>query len=69
MDIIDAMVLDIQTLQYLPRTLIAALFYLIIGKELNQFKNEIIYNEFPYTSTYLIDNDFIFNFIFGNFTK
>lgn len=43
--------------------------YLLIGTEIGQFTKEKITEEFRYTSTYLIEGEFIFNMIFGNFIR
>lgn len=67
MQIIDCAVLDIQTLQYKPRTLIAAFMYLTIGKHYKQFTVEQIYEEFPSSSLYLLDQEYAFNDLFGDF--
>jgi len=67
MQILDNLVLEIQTLQYKPRALIASLLYLILGKNLKQFSLQQILEEFPFTSNFLINNKIKFNYVFSTF--
>ena len=67
MQLIDCSVLEIQTLQYKPRTLIASFMYMTLGKHFKQFTSQQIYEEFPKSSLYLIDQQYAFNDLFGDF--
>ena len=67
MQILDLMILDIQTLQYKPRALIASLMYLLIGKYFHCFTVEEIIKYFPHRSVYLLDDDYAYNDLFANF--
>lgn len=66
---IDCAVLDVKTLQYKQRAIVAAFLYIIIGKYFKQFTNEQIVNEFPRSSLYLLDESFAFNNLFKCFMK
>lgn len=67
MQLLDAAVLEIQTLQYKSRAIIAAFMYVLLGKELNQFSKDKIVEEFPCSSLYLLDESFAFNDLFAKF--
>ena len=67
MQILDNIILDIQTLQYKPRALIASLMYLILGKNMKEFTLKQIIDQFPFTSNYLISNKIKFNYFFSEF--
>ena len=67
MQILDNIILDIQTLQYKPRALIASLMYLILGKNMKEFTLKQIIDQFPFTSNYLISNKIKFNYVFSEF--
>ena len=55
MQLIDCCVIDIQTVQYQPKLLICSFLYLLIGREMNIFRQQDILEEFPGSSRYLID--------------
>ena len=67
MQILDNLMMDAQTLQYKPRTLVASLMYLVLGKSYKDFSVEQILQEFPFTSGYLISNKIKFNLVFSSF--
>lgn len=67
MQFVDCAILDVQTLQYKPRTLIASFMYMTLGKYFKQFSAQQIYEEFPKSSLYLIDQQYAFNDLFGDF--
>ena len=67
MQLIDTAVLDIETLQYNTRTLVAAFMYLILGKHFGQFSLQQIVEQFPYSSQYLLNPKYSFNDLFGEF--
>jgi hypothetical protein len=69
MQLVDTAILDIQTLQYKPRAIIAAFFYVLLGKKYEQFSVEKIVSEFPYSSLYLLDESFAYNDLFSNFME
>jgi len=67
MQLIDCTVLDIQTLQYKPRVLIASMMYILLGKYFKNFTSNQIFEQFPRNSFYLLDKTSEFNDLFGNF--
>ena len=67
MQLVDCSLLDVQTLQYKSRTLIASLMYLVLGKHYKQFSIQQIVEEFPKSSLYLLDNEYAFNDLFEDF--
>ena len=67
MQILDNILLDIETLQYKPRALVGSLMYLILGKDLQEFSLQQIIEDFPFTSNYLINNKINFNYAFAKF--
>lgn len=67
MQIIDCVVLDIQTLQYKPRALIASVMYMLLGKYFKQFSNNQMFEQFPRNSSYLLDKTNQFNDLFDKF--
>jgi hypothetical protein len=67
MQLIDTSILDVQTLQYKQRALIAAFLYVLLGKEYRQFSVDKIVEEFPYSSLYLLDESFAFNDLYSHF--
>ena len=69
MQLLDASILDLQTLQYKTRALVASFMYVILGKALSQFKLEQIQKEFPLSSLYLLDQGFAFNDLFSRFLE
>lgn len=69
MQLIDCSVIDIQTAQYKPRTLVCSFMYLLLGRELGIFKSREIVDEFPRSSLYLLDDDNSFNDLFHYFLK
>lgn len=69
MQLLDTTLLDIQTLQYKLRPLVAAFMYIIIGRDFDQFNKTQIIAQFPTSSLYLLDHTFAFNDIFSVFLK
>ncbi len=69
MQILDCMILDVQTLQYKPRALLASLFYLLIGKYYEQFTDDQIIKHFPKSSIYLLDDEYAYNDLFADFLR
>ena len=67
MQLLDCALLDVQTLQYKLRPLVAAFMYIILGKDYNQFAPDVIIDKFPTSSLYLLDKNFAFNDLFGRF--
>ena len=67
MQLIDCAMLDIQTLQYKPRAIIASVMYVLLGRYLKQYTTQQIFEEFPRNSCYLLDKTSSFNDLFGNF--
>ena len=67
MQLIDCALLDITTLQYKPRALLASLLYLLIGKSFKQFTTEQIVEIFPHSSMYLLDAEDCYNDLFSHF--
>lgn len=66
MQILDIAVLDIITLQYQPRAIIAATMYLLMGHYMEHFTLDKISEEFMYGSAFL-DPDNLFNDLFSDF--
>lgn len=66
MQLIDSMLLDIQTYQYKVKMLVCSMLYLVIGKELGEFSAKRITTEFPGSSMYL-RNESDFNDLFCSF--
>lgn len=67
LQILDCSMLDIQTLQYKNRTLVASLIYLIMGKKMKRFGLNNIISEFPYSSSYLLNPESEFNNLFSGY--
>lgn len=67
MQLVDCSILDVQTLQYKSRALVASCMYMVLGKHFKQFTPEQIFEEFPKSSLYLLDEDYAFNDLFGDF--
>ena len=69
MQLIDCALLDVQTLQYKLRPLIASFMYIILGKDFEQFTLPQIIETFPASSLYLLDQTFAFNNLFSDFLQ
>lgn len=69
MQLIDCCLLEVDTLQYKPRPLIAAFMYIVIGIEFDQFTTEIVVERFPSSSLYLLEPNFAFNNLFARFLE
>ncbi len=65
--VLDAMLLDIETLGYPKRPMVAALLYLVIGKKLGVFSNRSITEELANSSLFLLDHSRGFNHLFSDF--
>ncbi|CAD8074061.1 unnamed protein product [Paramecium primaurelia] len=66
--LIDCTLMDIQTLQYIPRTIIASYMYLIISFQLNVFDIDML-EVMSRTSMFLLNRDNQFNQIFEQFVS
>ena len=69
MQLVDAAILDVETLKYKQRALIASFLYSLMGREFKQFTLDQIVYEFPHSSLYLLDESFAFNDLFGGFLQ
>lgn len=69
MQILDATILDVQTLQYRQRALVLSTMYILLGREFQQFTTEVIVNDFPNSSGYLLDEAFAYNNLFGMYLQ
>ena len=58
MQILDSVVLDVDTLQYQPRILVASVMYLILSMHYDVLDIEAIVNRVGYYSDYLEPNEF-----------
>jgi hypothetical protein len=70
MELLDVMILEVQTLQYKNRVLIASVMYLLIGKHYKQFGTKEIQESFGNSSNFLLDPNNrvgVFNNIFEEF--
>ena len=65
--LIDCAILDIESLQYNPRTLLAAFMYLILGKHYRQFTVKEIVEDFSQSSLFLMNSKIALNGLFGEF--
>ncbi|KAM3143800.1 G1/S-specific cyclin-E1 [Paramecium bursaria] len=65
---IDCAIMDINTLQYLPRTIVASMMYLLIGFEMNIFNDSMV-KQISQTSLFLLDQHSLINQLFGQFVK
>lgn len=69
MQLLDCSLLDIQTLQYKLRPLVAGFMYIILGRDYDQFNSLQILEKFPTSSLYLLNDNFAFNNLFSIFLK
>lgn len=69
MQIFDLTQLDIETLQYNQRAIVASVMYLMIGKHYEQFDLTTIVNEFPHSSIFLCRDLEDFNRFFSDFLR
>ena len=69
MQVLDASILDLKTLQYQQRALILSIIYLLIGREMGIFSTKTIINDFGDSSQYLLDESNEFNNMFGRFIQ
>lgn len=67
--ILDVLLLDIETLQYNQRAIIASLMYLMIGKHYQQFDLSTVVNEFSRSSAFLSKELLPYNSFFSQFLK
>lgn len=67
MQFLDCALLEVQTLQYKLRPLVASFMYIILGKDYGQFDLQTITEIFPTSSLYLLDKNFAYNDLFGKF--
>lgn len=64
--LLDAAVLEVQSLQYNPRALASSFFYLQLGVEVEEFDSDRIGAEFPTTSQFILSRS-SFNLIMEQF--
>ena len=64
---IDVILLDIKSLEHLPRVLVASVFYILLGMRMNFYTTEQVIREFPCSSLYLLDESSQMNQIFKLF--
>lgn len=69
MQLIDCAILEVDTLQYKTRPLVAAFMYIVIGIEYNQFTLETVVERFPSSSLYLLDPSYALNNLFGRYLE
>lgn len=69
MELIDCSILDVQTLKYNLRSIIAAITFIFLGRHFYQFTQKQILVEFPICSQHLLDTSFAFNNLFSNFME
>jgi len=69
MQLLDCALLDVQTLQYKLRPLVASFMYIILGKDFEQFTLNQIVQTFRSSSLYLLDKTFAFNNLFADFLE
>ena len=67
MQMLDCSIMDVQTYQYNPKLLVFGFMYLILGSKMKLFHSKEIVKEFPGSSLYLLDEENIFNDLFGHF--
>lgn len=67
MQLLDCVMLDIETLKYKPRALILSFIYLIIGKSYQQFSIKQICEEMSKCNIHLLSREFLYNDLFSNF--
>jgi hypothetical protein len=67
MQLLDTMLLNVSTLQYKQRTLVAAVMFLSLGRRLSIFTTDQIVSEFPESSLYVLDDKITFNSLFNSF--
>ena len=65
--LIDLIVLDINTLDRPKRKVILSLMYVLLGNKYEQFSDNQISLEFPASGEYLLDRSFAFNDLFAQF--
>lgn len=65
--LLDTALMDIQTLQYNFRDLVAAFMYIILGRDYEQFSNDQVVTNFPSQSLYLLETTMAFNNLFADF--
>lgn len=63
------MALEVKTWSYENKSLVLAMIYLIMGKNMKIFTKQDIIMEMPYTSAYLLDDSSLFNDLFGGFIE
>ena len=67
MQLIDTSLLEVQTLEYKARTLIASFLYLLLGVYFQQFERDQIFNDFPCSSLFLFQDHNGYNTLFNDF--
>lgn len=69
MQLLDCSLLDVETLIYQLRPLVASFMYIILGKDFEQFTLRKIVEDFPTSSKYLLGRSYAFNDLFSNFLQ
>lgn len=69
MQLLDAVILEVQTLRYRQRALVLSTMYVLLGREYQQFTTDEIVGEFPFSSQYLINETYVYNNLFGLFLQ
>ena len=63
--LIDFAYLEVQSLQYSTKTLVAAFMYLVLGRKVGRFTEKAITREVPHSSQYLFEDFTGFNDYFA----
>ena len=69
LQIMDLLLLDIETLQYNQRSIVASAIYLMVGKHYHHFELSTIVHEFSHSSTFLSTEFQEFNQFFSVYLK
>lgn len=69
MQLVDCAVLEVKTLQYKMRPLLASFLYILIGVEYRQFTPQMVVEQFPSCSVYLLAQDYAFNDLYSKFLE
>lgn len=67
--LLDVLFIEFQTLKYSCLKLIAAIFYLLLGKNLDIFTQKQVVDQFTQTSEFLQNSENTFNQLFTKFLK
>ena len=67
MQLVDCVILDVDSLQYRPRAIILSILYLVLGKNYQQFDEAQIISQMPLCNSEVLSREYIFNDLFANF--